>query len=361
MMTLVPRYALNSALNSFPWLGTRRFSSSWTMTCLRKSAGWVRRPVSRVTRPAVEQLPHLRVMGRMWICLGLCMDCLPGTSSPRSAFVDVMPPSSDRAAPPVRGRSASPLLLVWRIPVLSQQPPHDGAHLGAGALFHGPVDGDVVPHGLDQLTGDSAEGFITQDFDGAVVDFQGIVEGQLVVGQAKVLAPLMGLPHLSGQLDQLRDHLGGLDGAVLVELDRLLQHLQEGAGLDHVLAGASLDLVVQELAEKLQGQVLVRKAAYLGQELVGEDRDFGFLQAGVGENVNDAVGGDRLGYELADRVVQVLGRLGTDARVFDQPGPDGLEEADLITDLQGLFVGDGQGERLREQADLLDEPGGEAA
>jgi hypothetical protein len=59
-------------------------------------------------------------------------------------------------------------------------------------------------------------GFITQDLDGAVIDFQGVVEGQLVVGQAQALASLAGFTHLAGQLDELGDYLGGLDRAVLI-------------------------------------------------------------------------------------------------------------------------------------------------
>ena len=48
------------------------------------------------------------------------------------------------------------------------------------------------------------------------------------------------------------------------------------------------------------------------------------------------------------------------AGVLDQPGPDCLEEADLVADSQCLVGGDGQGESLGEQADLVDEPAGQA-
>ena len=46
------------------------------------------------------------------------------------------------------------LLLVRRVAVLAQDALHDHAQLRPHVLAHRPVDGDVLPHRLDQLAGD---------------------------------------------------------------------------------------------------------------------------------------------------------------------------------------------------------------
>jgi uncharacterized protein DUF2442 len=46
--------------------------------------------------------------------------------------------------------------------------------------------------------------------------------------EAQRLTAPVRLAHLLGQPDQLLDHLGGLDGAVLIAAERLLQQLREG-------------------------------------------------------------------------------------------------------------------------------------
>ena len=54
-------------------------------------------------------------------------------------------------------------------------------------LSQRPVDGDVVADGLDQLTGYVSQGLVAQDLDGVVVDFQCVVEGQLVFSNTPFL------------------------------------------------------------------------------------------------------------------------------------------------------------------------------
>jgi len=57
-----------------------------------------------------------------------------------------------------------------------------------------------------------------------------VVEGELVLGKPERLAPGVGLARLAGQRDQLLDHLGGLEGSVLVSADeRKHQVLASGA------------------------------------------------------------------------------------------------------------------------------------
>ena len=113
--------------------------------------------------------------------------------------------------------------------------------------------------------------FIPQDPDGAVVGFQGIVEGQLVLAEAQVLSPPGGFVHLLRQPDQLLDDLQGFDGPVVVPPDGLLQHLGEGTSLDQVLPAPGLDLVIQQLAQEFHRQVLLGHTPHFGQKLIRKE------------------------------------------------------------------------------------------
>ena len=55
-----------------------------------------------------------------------------------------------------------------------------------------PVDGDAVAHGQDELAGDGLQRVVAQYFDGAVVDFEGVVEGDFVFRQLELLAAAAG-------------------------------------------------------------------------------------------------------------------------------------------------------------------------
>ena len=101
----------------------------------------------------------------------------------------------------------------------------------------------------------------------------------------------VGLAHLLGQLDQLLDDLRGLDGPVLVArgapapASRRTSAPARRSGATRVLISS-----VEQLPQQLDGQVPLRQAAHLGQELVGQDRDVRLLQPGRGEDVDDLVG-----------------------------------------------------------------------
>ncbi len=67
-----------------------------------------------------------------------------------------------------------------------------------------------------------------------------------------------------------------------------------------------LDVVVQQLAQQLERQVLVRHVAHLGQELVGQKMEMsGLLQPGGGEDVDHLLGRHGPRDQLADGAVQV--------------------------------------------------------
>ena len=52
--------------------------------------------------------------------------------------------------------------------------------VGAHILAQGSVDGDVVPHGLDQFPGDGAQGLVAKHLYRAVIGLQRVVEGEFV-------------------------------------------------------------------------------------------------------------------------------------------------------------------------------------
>jgi hypothetical protein len=123
----------------------------------------------------------------------------------------------------------------------------------------------------------------------------------------------------------------------------LLQQLRERARLHHVLPTAHLDLALQELPQELHGQVLLRHAPDLGQELIGEDGDVRLLQACGGEEVDDTFRRDSLRDDLPDGVVQLLLWPFLHGRPFCQRCPNSLEERHVIVDTQRILVRYGKG------------------
>ena len=100
--------------------------------------------------------------------------------------------------------------------MLAQDALDQTAQVGTDILAQRPVDGDVALHGVDQFAGDVAERVVAKHLDRAVVGLECVVEGELVLRQPEFVAPGVGLAHLAGKLDQLLDHLHGLDGAALI-------------------------------------------------------------------------------------------------------------------------------------------------
>ena len=75
----------------------------------------------------------------------------------------------------------------------------------------------------------------------------------------------------------------------------------------------------------------------------------GLLQAGGGEDVDDlAFGRDGLGHELADGGVESARASCVAPRCLAQRGLDGLEEADVVADLDRFVAGGAEGEGARE-------------
>ena len=77
------------------------------------------------------------------------------------------------------------------------------------------VGADVAPGSTTRSPGAGrptlpAESFITKHLDGAVIDLQGVIEGQFFLSQPQIFTPAVGVPHLLGQFDQFGDDLSCL-------------------------------------------------------------------------------------------------------------------------------------------------------
>ena len=171
--------------------------------------------------------------------------------------------------------------------MLSQNTFHHDANLCSSILSFRPVDGDTPFDGVDQLLSDPLQFLITQDLHGAFVGSQSVIERDFVVCQPEGFSAFPRLFHLFGNLDQLFDHLGGLDRTVLIFPERLLEHFGKRPSLDDVAPHAHLDFVVDQLLEQFQSQIALRKLAYFGKKLVRENRNVRLIQTGGCEDVHN--------------------------------------------------------------------------
>jgi hypothetical protein len=76
---------------------------------------------------------------------------------------------------------------------------------------------------------------------------------------------------LPGEVDEVLDDLHGGDGTVLVLEEGLLEHFGEGAGLDEVLFGSGLDVVLEETSKEFDGEILLGDGPDLVEEFIGEE------------------------------------------------------------------------------------------
>jgi hypothetical protein len=102
-------------------------------------------------------------------------------------------------------------LLVRWVAVAAEGAADETAQVSADLLAAGPVDRGVLTDGLGDLAGDDPELIVAEDVDGALVGAEGIVEGDLILGETETVAARMGLLHLGGEVNQ-----GGFHSAVMV-------------------------------------------------------------------------------------------------------------------------------------------------
>lgn len=91
------------------------------------------------------------------------------------------------------------LLFIRWIAALLQNSFHEHAELGANALFHGSIDRDVLADTVHQFAGNAKQGRLTEHF-AALSSTSSIVESQLILRHAKIIAAFVGLAHGSSCL-----------------------------------------------------------------------------------------------------------------------------------------------------------------
>lgn len=99
----------------------------------------------------------------------------------------------------------------------------------------------------------------------------------------------LGLPQALRKIYQAGDHFGGEDRLVGVAQYRILERLTELPALHKVRALSGADLAVQELAQRLQGEVLLLQRRQALKEFVAQNIETGFLKTGDREQVDHLV------------------------------------------------------------------------
>ena len=182
--------------------------------------------------------------------------------------------------------------------MLAENALDQNTHPGARRLAVLPVHGGVALQAVQQLVGDDAQMVVPHRLDRALVLGQGVVEGDLFLAQSSLLAaPVCGADVL-GKPDQFLKDLRRGDGVAVVAGDRLLQPLGEGAGLYDVDPASRAKLAVEELAQRLQREVLPLHPLNLCEELFGKDGDVRRVQPGGFQNIDDFGRDDRAADDL---------------------------------------------------------------
>lgn len=106
--------------------------------------------------------------------------------------------------------------------MLTEDVPDHDPESDVHGFTNGPIDGEVLMDHVEQLTGDDPQAFITEDLDSTVIGLEGIIESDLIIGEVQLFSTFLGLTHLLGKLDMLRDDLSRSDGEILILADGLL-------------------------------------------------------------------------------------------------------------------------------------------
>ncbi len=157
------------------------------------------------------------------------------------------------------------------------------AHAPADFVAAPPVLAGRVPYRRHELGCDDPQVLVRHDLDLAPVLRKRVVEGPLLVVQ--VVARFGG--EVLRDLDQLLQDLERVHAPVVVARDGVKEALGERLAPDDVRPGAALDLAVQELLQRLDGEVLVLHPRHLEQERLGEDADVGSVEAAGLQDVHD--------------------------------------------------------------------------
>ena len=144
---------------------------------------------------------------------------------------------------------------------------------GAGTVAVSPIDADISLEPLEQFMGDDLQLVIAKHINRTLVIGQRVIEGDFLRCQPSLFAPVAGIAEVFCKRDEFLQHLNRADGVRVIAGNGRLKPFRKLAGLNHVGSAARPDFVVQQLAQRLQGQILLRHLPDFGQKLIRQDRD----------------------------------------------------------------------------------------
>jgi len=198
-----------------------------------------------------------------------------------------------------------------------------------------------------EFLGDLPQYVVPEELDCAVVCLECIVECEFVVVEAEIDTSPSDLVDLPCEVDEVLDHLHGGDCTVLVFEECFFEHLGEGSGLNEVLPGPGLDVVLEEPSEEFDGEVLLGYGPDLFQEFIGEEGDVGLPETCCVEEVDHGAGGECSGDDLTYGGLHLIEAHGLLCGAgLGQGGLDGLVVGDLIPQCECSVEGNGEGEGL---------------
>lgn len=210
---------------------------------------------------------------------------------------------------------------------------------------------------LGQLAGHQPERAALHDLARRGILGQRVVKRDLFGAQAQRLVLPLRLAQVPRQVDQTGDHLRCRDGLVGVAQQGVFQRLAEFKAAHQVAALGAADPIVQQLAQRLQGQILLLQRGDTLQELIAQDVQPRLVEAGHREEVDHLVRIHRSADHLSHRGIDVplpgatVRTLAVVRPCCSQVSPS--KTMDLIKLLRCRAVAGRQCVRLRRASDLI--------
>ncbi len=231
--------------------------------------------------------------------------------------------------------------------MLAQDALDQPAQIRAHILSQRPINRHIIAHSPHQFAGNGAKRLIAQNLNRTIIGLKRVVKSQFILSHTKALTPRLNLAHVLPQLNQLINNIRRLNGAILVAMNRLLQHIGERPRLHHILPHATGNLALEQLLKQLHSEIALRHTPHLIQKLVRQYRDIRLVQTRRGKNIRHLVGRHRTRDNLTHREIQFLLRPGIGWRTLAQHRPHSLKESHIIADTPCFFVRHGQCKSLR--------------
>lgn len=187
--------------------------------------------------------------------------------------------------------SDSCVFKIRRIFISPQDSFHQNAKPRASAVAVCPVDADIGPKSIQQFMRYHFELVVAQHIESTLIVGQGVIKGDLFVGEAGFFTALPRLSNFFCQRNQFLQHFDSADGVGMIARNGLIQPFRELTRLNHVGSAAGADLVGKKLLEGFQRQILFLHLINLRQ--AGDLLQTGSAEITPGEGaLRVSVGGD---------------------------------------------------------------------